>query len=127
MESTLMVLGHYITNLVGEAGYGAIFILMLLESAFIPIPSEITMPFAGFLASQGKLNFWMVVLVGGIANLCGSLIVYYIGFYGKEKANAWAKRYGKYVLLNIHEVEKTEKWFKEHGEIIAFFSRLLPF
>ena len=74
------LLAHYIIFLIEKASYVGIFILMALESALIPIPSEITMPFAGFLASQGKLSFWIIVIVGTIANLTGSLIAYYIGY-----------------------------------------------
>ncbi len=115
-----------ITQVVETHSHLAIFVLMTLESALIPLPSEITMPFAGFLASQGRINFWLVVLVGALANLAGSLITYWIGSRGRERVHLWVKSYGKYLLITVSEVETAERWFKSHGEAIAFFSRLLP-
>lgn len=120
-------IAHWITNYISTLGYPAIFVLMTLESALIPIPSEITMPFAGFLVSQGYLNFWLVVLIGTAANLFGSLGAYALGFWGQEKfVKKFIKKYGKYVLVTYDEVETAEKWFRKRGELIAFASRLLP-
>lgn len=100
---------------------------MTLESALIPLPSEVTMPFSGFLVTQGKFNFWLVVLAGGIGNLIGSLIAYYIGFFLEESVlRAFVRKYGRFVLLTVHDYERAERWFRKHGEIIAFASRLLP-
>ncbi len=116
-----------ITTGVEQYGYIAVFVLMTLESALIPIPSEVTMPFAGFMASQGKLDLWIVIIVGALANLFGSLIVYYLGRWaGPVVIHSLVRKYGKYVLITIDEVETSERWFREHGEIIAFFSRVLP-
>jgi membrane protein DedA with SNARE-associated domain len=120
-------IAHWITNYISTLGYPAIFVLMTLESALIPIPSEVTMPFAGFLVSQGYLNFWLVVLIGTAANLFGSLGAYALGFWGQEKfVKKIIKKYGKYVLVTYDEVETAEKWFRKRGELIAFASRLLP-
>ena len=100
---------------------------MTLESALLPIPSEITMPFAGFLASQGVLNFWLVVTIGAFANLVGSLIAYGIGFYLEENIIISAiKKYGKFILVTEHDYLRAVSWFKKYGNSIAFFSRLLP-
>lgn len=115
-----------ITNAVASASHPAIFALMFLESALVPIPSEITMPFAGYLVSQGKIGFWEVVFVGGAANLTGSLFAYWLGSWGQEYVHKWVKKYGKFLLITVHEVETAEGWFRSHGEIIAFTSRLLP-
>src|SRR3989344_5322973 len=116
-----------IIHLIQSAGYLGIFILMTLESALIPIPSEITMPFAGFLVSQGKLNFWLVVLVGAFGNLIGSLIAYGIGFYLEEHVIVkWVKKYGKFLLITEHEYERSLRWLRKYGEGVAFFSRVLP-
>ncbi|MFZ5366379.1 MAG: DedA family protein [Patescibacteria group bacterium] len=120
-------IASWITSSVSTIGYPAIFILMTLESALIPIPSEVTMPFAGFLVGLGKMNFLAVVLVGGLGNLVGSLAVYALGFWGQEKVVRRAVRsYGKYLLINLEEVDQAERWFRAHGGKIAFFSRLLP-
>lgn len=100
---------------------------MTLESALLPIPSEITMPFAGFLVSQGVLNFWVVVTLGAVANLAGSLIAYGIGFYLEENIILnLIRKYGKFILVTEHEYLRAVNWFKKYGSPIAFFSRLLP-
>lgn len=109
-----------------NSGYLAVFILMTLESALVPIPSEITMPFAGFLVSQGKLNFWFIVTIGAVANLTGSLIAYWIGSWGQDRVHFLVRKYGKYLLISVDDVERAERWFRTHGELIAFGSRLLP-
>lgn len=112
---------------IGTTGYLGIFLLMTLESALIPIPSEITMPFAGFLVSQGELNFLLVVLVGAFANLAGSLIAYYIGYFLEENVIVnWIRKYGKFLLLTVEDYEKSRHWFQKYGASIVFFSRLLP-
>lgn len=116
-----------ITNSISTLGYPAVFILMTLESALIPIPSEITMPFAGFLVGLGKLNFWVVVFIGAVANLTGSLGAYALGFWGQEKfVKNLIRKYGKFLLITYDEVETAEGWFRKRGELIAFGSRLLP-
>ena len=116
-----------ITNSISTLGYPAIFILMTLESALIPIPSEITMPFAGFLVGLGKMNFLTVVLLGALGNLVGSLAAYALGNFGQEPVvRRLVKSYGKYLLLSQEEVDQAEQWFRNHGGKIAFFSRLLP-
>jgi len=100
---------------------------MLLESALIPIPSEITMPFAGFLVSQGKMNFWVVVFVGALANLVGSLIAYGLGYYLEEHIILkLVRKYGKFLLITEHEYTKSVKWLNKYGDFVAFFSRVLP-
>jgi membrane protein DedA with SNARE-associated domain len=116
-----------IIHLIESTGYLGIFILMTLESALIPIPSEVTMPFAGFLVQQGKLNFWLVVFAGAFGNLIGSLIAYGIGFYLEEHIIIkLIKKYGKFILLSVHEYEKSVSWLKKYGDYVAFFSRMLP-
>ena len=100
---------------------------MTLESALIPIPSEITMPFAGFLVAQGKLNFWLVVLAGTFGNLLGSLIAFGIGFYLEEHVIVrLIKKYGKFLLITEHEYERSLGWLRKYGDAVAFFSRVLP-
>lgn len=126
MESLTASLINIITSNIENSSYLAVFILMTLESALVPIPSEITMPFAGFLVSQGNLNFWFVVTIGAVANLTGSLIAYWIGGWGQDRVHFLVKKYGKYLLITIDDVERSEQWFRTHGELIAFGSRLLP-
>lgn len=116
-----------IIHLIETTGYLGVFVLMTLESALIPIPSEVTMPFAGFLVQQGKLNFWLVVFTGALGNLVGSLIAYGIGFYLEEHIIIkLIKKYGRFLLLTVHEYERSVSWLKKYGDYVAFFSRMLP-
>lgn len=85
------------------------------------------MPFSGFLAAQGHLNLWMVVIIGGLGNLVGSLIAYAIGFWGSEAGvRNLLKKYGKWVLVSVDEYDQAVRWFQKYGPAIAFFSRVLP-
>lgn len=121
------LIAHYIILLIEKTSYVGIFVLMALESALLPIPSEITMPFSGFLAQQGKLNFWLIVIVGTIANLAGSLVAYYIGYLLEETfLIALIKKYGKFILVSIEDYHHANKWFLKYGDKIIFISRLLP-
>ena len=116
-----------IIHLIQSTGYLGIFILMTLESALIPIPSEITMPFSGFLVAKGNLSFIPVVLAGAIGNLVGSLIAYYIGYFLEENIIVKnIRKYGKLILVNEHDLDRANRWFKKYGDSIVFFSRLLP-
>lgn len=123
----LELIAHYIIQFIESTQYVGIFILMALESALIPIPSEVTMPFSGFLASAGRLNFWAVVIVGTIANLAGSLLAYWIGYILEETVLLnLIKKYGKFVLIDEHEYHRAKRWFQKYGDKITFISRLLP-
>ena len=110
-------------------GYLAVFVLMLLESACIPIPSEVTMLFAGFLASPEhptdavQLNFVAVAMAGVVGNVVGSWLAYWVGrAVGRSPLDRW----GKYVGIRSHDVDKAEKWWAKHGTATVFFSRMLP-
>ena len=116
-----------LTHLISSYGYVAVFVLMVLESALIPIPSEVTMPFAGFLASQGTYALWPLVLVGAAGNLLGSLVGYYLGYTLEERVlQRWIRRYGKFVLVSESDYARASAWFTRYGNPTVFFSRLLP-
>lgn len=120
-------LSGLIIQMIQSTGYVGVFILMTLESALIPIPSEVTMPFAGFLAQQGHLSLIGVVLAGAVGNLIGSLIAYAAGFYLEEHIIlSFIDKYGKFLLIRRHEYEKAVMWFRRYGNSVVFFSRLLP-
>jgi membrane protein DedA with SNARE-associated domain len=112
-----------ITGFIGSLGYPGIFILMILESALIPIPSEIIMPFSGFLATTGKLEPLGVVIAGTLGNLVGSIATYYLGL---KLGRAFIIRYGKYIFFRQRHLELTESLFQKYGEKISFIGRLLP-
>lgn len=109
---------------VTDYGYTAIFLLMLAESACIPFPSEVTMLVGGFYATeQGSLDFFWVGVAGVLGNLVGSWVAYAVG---RKTGRAVLDRYGKYVLIRSHDIDKAEIWWEKHGEAATFFSRLLP-
>jgi len=113
----------FVTGNIETFGYAAVFLLMALESANIPIPSEIIMPFAGFLAAQGKLNFHGAAFAGGAGCLAGSLASYGIGFkYGRPFILAHGKRF----LIGPKQVVQGDWLFSKYGSSVSFFSRLLP-
>ena len=116
-------IGQLAINIIQAMGYFGLVILMALESMVVPLPAELVMPFAGFLASQGKFSFLYVVIFSTLGSIIGSLISYYMGKYGGEPLVA---KFGRYVFLDIHDLEKTKKWFQKRGEITIFISRFIP-
>ena len=123
MEQLLDAFKEWIVEFVGQGGYWGIFILMALESALIPIPSEVTMPVGGLLAAEGRLSFFWVGMVGAFANLVGSWAAYALG---RGEGRKLLLRYGKYVLIRPHDIDKADRWFEKYGDSTVFFSRLLP-
>lgn len=123
----LATLAHLIIQFIQTTGYFGIFILMTLESALIPIPSEVTMPFSGFLASQGTLSLLYIILVGTFANLVGSLVAFSIGYFLEETVLlGLINKFGKFILLSESDFKTAEKWFEKFGGKIVLISRLLP-
>lgn len=127
IHDIIAAVAAWIIQMISATGYWGIFLLMALESALVPIPSEITMPFAGYLAGTGLFHLWWVILVGAFANLVGSLLVFWLGWWGQE---TWVRRvlrrYGRFLFLSEEKLDHAERWLRRHGEKIAFFSRLLP-
>jgi len=113
---------NLVISTIRRIGYVGIFILMTLESCGVPIPSEIIMPFSGYLVYLGYMNFWMVVLVGSLANLAGSVLAYWIGLRGRS----FLDRYGKYLLIRKHHLEFAERLFERYGSLIVFLGRNMP-
>lgn len=127
MEQITEFIISNLTHIIESYGLFAIFILMTAESALIPIPSEVTMPFAGFLAGRGIFDFWIAVTVGAFANLVGSLLAYWLGLTkGEEWVRLAIKRWGKLLLIKESEFDKAKDWFHKYGQGVAFASRLLP-
>ena len=113
----------FVISFISGLGYPGIFLLMILESALIPIPSEIIMPFSGFLVSKGTFDPISVVLAGTFGNLVGSILTYYLGI---KAGRAFILKYGKYILFKKSHLEFTEELFEKYGDKISFFCRLLP-
>jgi len=122
----------FLNSLYGAVGYAGVVVAMAIESAMIPLPSELILPYAGFLVSDpsklepltgGGWNYWIVVIAATLGNTIGSLIAYAIGAWG---GRPFLERYGKYLLIRPHEIELAERFFDRYGAATAFFSRLLP-
>jgi len=108
---------------IAATSYPGIFLLMVLESMVFPIPSEAVMPFAGFLIVDGQFTFTGVIIASTLGSIVGSLISYAMGYYG---GIPFIKRFGKYLLLDTHDLQITERFFAKHGELTIFISRFIP-
>lgn len=116
-------LSSLIISTVDSAGYWGIFVLMALEGSFIPVPSEIILPFSGFLASEGRFSIWMIAFVGAVGNIIGTLFTYAVARY---LGLPFLYKYGKYVLLTRGDIVMAQRLFTKFGVPIIFISRLLP-
>ncbi|MGB8216579.1 MAG: DedA family protein [Candidatus Methanoperedens sp.] len=117
------LLSGYITQFISTIGYAGVFILMTLESAALPVPSEVVMPFAGYLAYQGVFNLYLISILGALGCTAGSVISYYVGYKG---GRPFIEKYGKYVFIESSHMQLAETWFNKYGDRAVFFSRLLP-
>jgi membrane protein DedA with SNARE-associated domain len=122
----------FLNHLYGAVGYVGVAVAMGIESAMIPLPSELVLPYAGFLVSdptqlepitRARWDFWIVVIVATLGNTAGSLVGYAIGAWG---GRPFLERWGKYLLIRPHEIEIADRFFQKYGAATAFFSRLLP-
>lgn len=116
-------LSELFTAIIASSGYLGVFVLMALESMVAPVPSELVMPFAGFLVADGKLNLWLVIVVSTLASIAGSLISYAIAYFGEKEL---IHKFGRFVFLDKDELGWTEKWFKKQGSITILISRFIP-
>lgn len=117
------ILSSFIIATISMLGYGGVVLLMAIESACIPLPSEIIMPFAGYLVSKGEMNLWLVGIAGALGCVVGSWVAYYAGMYG---GRPFIEKYGRYILLSRHDLDLADRWFAKYGELIVFTARLLP-
>ena len=113
----------FVIATISTLGYGGIVLLMAIESACIPLPSEIIMPFSGYLVYTGRFNIWLVAVAGAFGCVVGSLAAYWVGMYGGRPL---IEKYGKFVLVSRHDLDLADRWFDRFGEVIVFVSRLLP-
>ncbi len=110
-------------NVVDAMGLPGVFVLMLLESACIPVPSEATMLFAGFNVSRGEYSLWAATMVGSVANLVGSWLAYWVGRAGRVDI---LEKHGKKLHIKKSHLEWADRWFERHGDATVFFTRMLP-
>jgi membrane protein DedA with SNARE-associated domain len=123
IHKLLAALAGFVITVITYTSYWGIIFTMALESACIPLPSEVIMPFSGYLVSQGKLDFWMVIFAGTAGNLIGSLLAWWVGLKGGRPL---IERYGRYILLTKHDLDRAERWFSRYGEVTVFFTRMMP-
>lgn len=122
-EKIIATLAGFIIATISSTGYVGIALLMGIESACIPLPSEIIMPFSGYLVSTGRFSLLLVATAGAIGCNLGSVLAYWIGAWGGRPA---IERFGKYVLLSMHDVDRATYFFEKYGAVTVFVSRLLP-
>ena len=122
-EKILTFLVPWITSTISHIGYAGVALLMAIESACVPLPSELIMPFSGYLVYTGRFRLLWVATAGAIGCNIGSAVAYWIGAWG---GHAFIERYGRYILLSKHDLDKATAFFTRYGSITVFFGRLLP-
>ena len=123
IEVIITEISRFIVSMISTFGYTGIFLTMAIESACIPLPSEIIMPFSGYLVTTGQFTMLGVTLAGAIGNVAGSLVAYYAGVWG---GRPFFERYGSYMLVSVRDIEMADRWFAKYGEAAVFFGRMLP-
>ncbi len=116
-------LSHWAQGVVQTLGYPGVFLLIMLESTLVPIPSEAVMPFAGYMASQDKFSLPVILVINSVGALVGSGICYWIGVLGGKP---FLVKYGKYFLVSQHDIARTETFFARHGKKTILIARFLP-
>jgi membrane protein DedA with SNARE-associated domain len=123
VTATLEFLARFIIAVISQSGYLGIVLLMGIESACIPLPSEVIMPFSGYLVHAGRFSLSGVAVAGAVGCNLGSFVAYCVGAWGGRPL---AERYGRYVLVTRHDLEMADRWFARYGDWAVFFARLLP-
>jgi membrane protein DedA with SNARE-associated domain len=118
---------EWMRGLIESGGYFALAGLMFLENVFPPLPSEFIMPFAGFAASEGRMNIVLAIIAGTTGSVVGSLPLYYLGAkVGQKRLEEWADKYGAWLTISKSDLQKSQKWFKAHGAPAVIIGRLIP-
>ena len=127
IESLLTILSHWIIFVISSLSYLGVVFLMAIESMCIPLPSEVIMPFSGYLVFTGQFNIWLVALAGAIGCVVGSLLAYGIGAWlGRPLLESWITKYGKYAFIHLDDLDRAHHWMEKYGEWGIFTARLLP-
>ncbi|MFH1255114.1 MAG: DedA family protein [bacterium] len=123
MNFIISLVTNFIINGIASLGYAGVGLMMAIESACVPLPSEIIMPFAGFLAAQGEFSLFGAALAGAVGCVAGSAAAYAAGIWG---GRAFIEKYGKYILISHHDLAIADNFFNKYGSSAIFFSRLMP-
>ncbi|MGH9446468.1 MAG: DedA family protein [Terriglobia bacterium] len=122
-SAPLDLVGHFVTAFISRLGYGGIVLLMGIESACVPLPSEVTMPFSGYLVFLGRFKLIWVALAGAAGCNLGSIVAYGVGAYGGRPL---AEQYGRYVWVSKADLDRADRWFGRFGDLAVFLARLAP-
>jgi membrane protein DedA with SNARE-associated domain len=123
VEALIAILAKFIIWGIESMGYSGVALMMAIESACVPLPSEIIMPFSGYLVSTGAFSLWGVAVAGALGCVVGSVLAYWVGITG---GRPMAEKYGKYILISKHDLDIADRFFAKYGSGAVFFSRLLP-
>src|SRR5207253_5395763 len=108
----------FVIATISTLGYAGIVLLMAIESACVPLPSEVIMPFSGYLVYTGRFNLWWVSVAGAVGCVVGSLVAYWVGQYGGRPL---IEKYGRFLLISRRDIDLADRWFSRYGEAIVFF------
>jgi membrane protein DedA with SNARE-associated domain len=123
IEGLIAKLGLFVISVISTLGYFGVTMLMAVESACIPLPSEVIMPFSGYLVHTGQFNLWLLAFMGALGCNLGSLVAYEIGYHGGRPL---VERFGSYIFLNQHDLDLTDRFFARFGDVTVLISRMLP-
>ena len=123
IEAIISELSRFVIACISKFGYTGILLTMAIESACIPLPSEIIMPFSGYLVTTGQFTMLGVTLAGAVGNVLGSIVAYYMGIWG---GRPFVEHYGQYVLVSHRDLDIADRWFQRYGDAAVFFTRMLP-
>jgi len=123
IEGLIAKLGLFVISVISTLGYFGVMMLMAIESACIPLPSEVIMPFSGYLVHTGQFNLWLLAFMGALGCNLGSLVAYEIGYHGGRPL---VERFGSYIFLNQHDLDLTDRFFARFGDVTVLISRMLP-
>lgn len=123
VTSILQLIGNLIVSVIASTGYPGVVALMAIESACIPLPSEVIMPFSGYLVLTGRFKLLWVAVAGALGCNVGSIVAYYVGAAGGRPL---AEKYGRYLLMSRRDLDRADNWFAQYGDRTVFFARLLP-
>lgn len=117
----------WVEQVIHSLGYVGIGGLMFIENLFPPLPSEMVMPFAGFLVSEGEMSFVAILVAGTVGSGLGAVVIYWLGQrLGERRMRAWLRNYGRYLLLSEADFDQAQQRFERHGQIVVLVGRLIP-